>query len=701
MAYTEVGKRAQDQLERIKKNVKNSYEAFQHNYERFNDFRKFIFETSLSSDDISLLNSLGKPQIEFNVTEAYISRLMGEFSKQEPSISISARDENRAAPETVSVVEKHLRHIMFDTKNSPTQYEVMKDLYSGGFSCFKIWTDYANDKSFDQEIHVDRVYDPTLVGFDQLARDAHKGDGQFCFELFPMHKDDFKRDFPDANIDDVNFLGTFSGFNWAYLNGNTPIILVCDYYEKKKRKVKIVQLVDGSVKTEKEYKAMLESYNGFEQPPAIKGSPRWSQMETVCRYRCIENQVIEYSETDFTFFPLIFADGNSIMLKNPKNGGNAYQMTRPYVYHAKGAQKLKNFAGISLANEIENMVQHKIIIAKEALPKEEDWLAAYKDVQKPSTFVFNAFYDEDPDKPIANPIREVQRVGAPPEIMQAFSGTDSLIQNILGSYDSALGINDNQLSGIAVVESASQSNAAAMPYLVGYLQAWQRVAELIVDLIPKYYKTPRTIPILGIDGKREYVKINQEQGVEIEYEPNALDVRVEAGVSYAIQKNRALQQIIALQQSSPLFAQFMNEKGLPVLLDNIEIRGIDQLKEMVEEWQQEMQQQKQMAMQQQQQEMQNNPAVIKNQLQAQKLQMDMQKNQSTFALDMQKMKLDQQKLLTDALIAHNNNQVQLIKAQTERFAKQVDQRLAHHDMRHRHHKEVYELKHMNKEAAEA
>jgi len=44
--------------------------------------------------------------------------------------------------------------------------------------------------------------------------------------------------------------------------------------------------------------------------------------------------------------------------------------------------------------------------------------------------------------------------------------------------------------------------------------------------------------------------------------------------------------------SIALFAQFMNEKGLSVLLDNIEIRGIDQLKLMVEDWQQELAKQK-------------------------------------------------------------------------------------------------------------
>ena len=682
--------RAQDQLDKIKKNVKTSYVTWQHNYERFNEFRRFIFDTSLSPDDITLLSNLSKPQLEFNITEAYISRLMGEFSKQEPSISVSSRDAEQTAGVVVDVVEKHLRHIMYDTKNDSTQYEVMKDVYSGGYSCFKIWTEYESAKSFNQCIKVGRVYDPTLVGFDTLAIKPHKGDGKFCFELFPMNKDDFEKEFPDVNINNINFQGSFSSFSWAYLNGDIQVILVCDYYEKKKRKVKIVQTNDGKVMTEKEYQHIVDNWKEFSQPPSIMGKPRYTELETICRYRCIDNQVIEYSETDFTFFPLIFADGNSIMLKNPKTNGNSYQMTRPYVYHAKGAQKLKNFAGISLANEIENMIQHKIIIAKEALPKEQDWLAAYTDVQKPSTFVYNAFYDEDPDKPIANPIREVQRVPAPPEIMQAFSGTDSLIQNILGSYDASLGINDNQLSGVAIVEAATQSNAAAMPYIVGYLQAWQRVAECVVDLIPKYYKTPRTLPIATPDGKRDYVKVNQPDGVQLEYEPNVLDVRVEAGVSYSIQKNRALQQIIALQQASPQFAQFMNEKGLHVLLDNLEIKGIDQLKEQVAEWQQEQQQQKQMAMQQQQQEMQNNPLMIKNQLQMQKMQQDGQKNQAQFAIDMQKLKMDQQKVLTDALIAHNNNKVQLVKAQTERFSKQADLTLKHRDMNHRHGKEFFE-----------
>lgn len=687
----------QDELPEIKKHVKNSYEAFKPNYDRFNEFRRFTFETSLTADDITLLNQLSKPQIEFNVSEAYISRLMGEFSKQEPSISVSAEDEDQADPTTIHVVEQHIRHVLRDSKSHNVRWEIMKDIYSGGFSTGKVWTDYAHPMSFNQVLLFDRVFDPTMCGWDQLARYSHKGDGRFCFELFPREIEDFKAEYPKVNVDKIAFNRSFSGYNWSYLNGNEKILVVCDYYKKKKRRVKIVQLVDNKVMTMKEYETMAENWvtsGRLDQMPAIKGEPRWTILETVCRYRCVESEVIEYSETDFTFFPLVFFDGNSIMLKNPKTSGAVSQMTRPYIYHAKGAQKLKNFAGITLANELENIVQHKFLIAKEALPKEMDWLNAYKDMQKPSNMVFNAFFEQDPDKPIPNPIREIQRVPTPPEVVQTFASTDSLIQNILGSHDAALGINDNQLSGVAIVEGATNSNAAAMPYVVGFLQGLQRVAEIFVDLIPKYYKTPRTIPIMGIDGKADYVKINQDQGVDMFYDNNVLNVKVEAGVSFQIQKSRALTQIIALMNASPLFGEFMNQKGLAVLLDNIEIRGIDQLKMMVEDWQKEMEKQKQMSQQQQQDQMQNNPLMMKNQIEIHKLQMQGQKDQKEYEIDMQKLQFEKEKLNADIEMAHNENSVDLVRAQTERYAKSVDLQIKNHAMGHRHLKEAVEVHHM-------
>jgi hypothetical protein len=388
------------------------------------------------------------------------------------------------------------------------------------------------------------------------------------------------------------------------------------------------------------------------------------------------------------------------MIKTPKNG-NVRQVTRPYVYHAKGAQRLKNYAGISWANEIENTVQHKFMVAKEALPKEEEFLQAYKDVQKANVLVYNSVHESDPNLPIENPLREVQRVAAPPEIMAAFTMSDNLIQQILGSYDASLGINDNQLSGTAIVEAATQSNATAMPYIVGYLDGYQRAAQIYVDLLPKYVTTPRTIPVMDNEGKRNSVMINQPDGIELFYDANQLNVVVKAGASFQVQKSRTIMMVKEMMGMSPLFGQFIAEKGLNFILDNMEGKGIEQLKQMVDGWLQEMQQQKQMAMQQQQQEMQNNPSIIKAKVEMAKLAQDKERDEKQFHVDIMKIELEEAKLQEEKRMAAIEARVDLTKAATERYAKQMDYKIKTidqhhnaHDMRHRHIKEALETHHL-------
>jgi hypothetical protein len=686
----QVAEKYRKQLTRIKKNVEKSYVYSKDNCDRYHQVRKMVFETALSDDDISLLKELNKPQLEFNVLNAYVSRLCGEFSKQEPSITVTADNGIPVNPQVIEAVDGHLRHILFEAKKRNTQYEVYKDQLSGGFSGLKVWTQYANPMSFDQVICLGRVYEPTLIGFDPLARLPDKSDGQYYFEIYPQNKDVFKKEYPDVNLDDLSFNKSEDGFNWSYKSQTEDVVILCDYYEKKLLRKKIVKLANNQTMTMEDYEKRLEKWNAMgisAQPPAIVGSPRWTEIERICRYLLIGSEVIEYEETDFKYLPGIFVGGNSILLRESQEGAFK-EFTKPYVWDAIGAQKLKNFAGITLADDIENMVQHKFMVAKEALPQERDYLNAYSNVQQANTLVYNSFVDNDPDKPIPNPIREVQRVPTPPEVPNTFSMTDQVIQSELGSYDAALGINDNQLSGVAIVEGATQSNAAAMPYVVAHMQALTHAAQIIVDLIPKYYVTKRTIPIITREGKRDYIEIDPDNGFSFNYDENALQVRVEAGVNFAIQKSRALQQIIAMSQASPMFAQFMNEEGLEVLLDNMEFRGSDILKEKATAWMQKMKQ-----IQAQQAKMASqipNPVQAQMKIEGAKLQQKERDSQRNAQLQAAKIAVDKQKADTDQLdvlaaIGESRDQIliQHDKAQAENTRSAVDLAIKAADLNHK------------------
>jgi hypothetical protein len=131
------------------------------------------------------------------------------------------------------------------------------------------------------------------------------------------------------------------------------------------------------------------------------------------------------------------------------------------------------------------------------------------------------------------------------------------------------------------MQGAMHSSAASKPYLVSLTAAFSRCAQIILDLIPKIYVTPRSIPVLHPNGIRDHQIINkedQQQSVMLQYDPDNLRVKIEVGVNTALQKQITQDQIIRMMAASEAFAKFMNSMGLVTMIDNMSIRGLEELK---------------------------------------------------------------------------------------------------------------------------
>jgi Phage P22-like portal protein len=594
-----------DKLESIKTKIEQSYRYFDENYRRYHKFMKFVYDSSLSADDVSKLIVLKKPNIEFNILEAFINQRIGEFSKHEPSLQVRAADGltasqiNEQLTKTIEVVEGHIREIIDSTSNDGLQTNLYKDTMGGGFSVAEVYTDYISDLSFEQCIKVERAFDPTLCGFDPLARSSHKGDGQYCFKIIPRTKEDFEAEYGAGATDGLTFQKNvdFGSFNWSYMNEQqskyNKILLEVWFWQKERKKETIVKLSNGSVIVKRHYEQLLDYWNNvlmkMEQPPIIIEERR-SEIESIHFYKLVENRLIEHKLTNWKYLPLVFIDGNSATIKR-SNEDASYQMTRPYVYAAEGIQRLKNFAGQSIASELETLVQHKFMVSIESIP--EDYVDAYTNPQQAQVLAYNAFYEKNPNMPLPPP-QVIQRTDTPSIVQATFEGTDRTTQAILGSFDAQQGIVGDQISGRAIERGAMQSDAASRPYLENFIKGMNRIGQILLDLIPKYYLTPRTIPIKKANGMRSYQPINDSsnpESIELNYDSNALQIKIEAGVNSSMQKQYALDQITKLMDASELFAKFINSDGLEILLENIDIKGIENLKERAAKFMQNMKEQ--------------------------------------------------------------------------------------------------------------
>ena len=494
----ELAKAHEDKLEEHKKMVEAWHQYFRFNNERFWEFTKFVCASTLSSSDIAALNTLDKPTVEFNILEAMVSRLRSDFAKQEPSFEVRAADGvplKALTPEftkTEQVIESYLRAIFDDATNDGLQSNINSDQLIGGFSVVWVRTDYVNELSFEQNIIVERVFDPTLTFFDPMARTSHKGDGAYCGMMIPYTKDKFIKEFGEEAAKDIKFKQSdnIQGFNWSYQSQDQDIVLVAYMFEKKFKRTKIVKLSNGHVVPMDHYKELLERWDIIEQPPVIL-EERWTQVESIVHYQFCENKELAFMETDYKFLPLIFVDGNSVLVRGDvstaqtgsaadSSGGATQQMTRPYVYHAKDAQRSKNFAGQTMMAAIENISQAQFMVSVEAIP--EDYQEAYKNPQQANILVYNAFDDKTGERLDAP--REVQKIPTPQIVESAFMNANATIQMTLGSYDAQQGIVGDNLSGKAIMQGAMQSDGAAGPYLINYIKAWNRIGQIVIDLIP-------------------------------------------------------------------------------------------------------------------------------------------------------------------------------------------------------------------------
>lgn len=643
-----VRKFALDSFDSIRAEIEMGYLYFKKNYKTYNDYIRFVFKSSLTNADRSVNQELQKPNMEFNILEAFISRLCGEFSKMDPGFSVRAKDGVKLInPEVIELVEAHLKAAFCAGDKNSLSYILYRSILAGGWGVAKIYTDYADEMSFDQKIFIENVFDPTMTVFDPLARKSHKGDGRFATELFPKSVEEAEEMYGEDVMKGIKFTrnANVEGFNWSYRNQNEDIVLFAEHYRKKVKRTKILKLANGHSVTEKQYEEFLQRWEKqgiMEQAPIILKS-RMTDILTIDKYTLTGAKVVKHEETNFSMLPLVFFDGNSVIVREDSgNNGQAEQVVRPYVYHARDTQKMKNFAGQSLCNEIENLVQHKWIAPVEGIPANADYQDAYIDPQKASVVLFNQWKDGDVNHPITPP-REIMRPPIPPELSGTFNMADNTVQVILGSYDAALGANENDISGIAIMQGAMHSNAAAMPYTMGFIEGWARCAEIYLNLLPKYYVTPRTIPIILPNGKREFYEINKKNSnnIRFDYDVSALEVSIEPGVNYEVQKQIALKTIVSLMEVSESFKEFMNQNGLEVLLDNIDIRGIDKLRYMVQEW---MEQQKKLAEQQQQAQA-NKPTpedieLAKVKVSAERVQAEKESNQLQAQVDMAKASAD-------------------------------------------------------------
>jgi len=243
---------------------------FKQNIDLYHTMHTFVLgQQWTDEEEDDMIKTYRKVPLTSNKLGTMSNSLLGEQQQNTPQLQVVPM--TGCDQKTAHLREIMTKDIMFSS-DATTAYQVAAGQAAiGGFGAFCIGTDYAHEKSFDQDIVYYHFKDATRCYWDVGAETINKTDGTMCGYLSRMSREKF-RDMYGKETEE-NILKT-SGitqtqeeialavqpddgddpFNWADDEG----ITIIDHYVRKYENDTLYKLSNGNILNQEEMDEMIE-----------------------------------------------------------------------------------------------------------------------------------------------------------------------------------------------------------------------------------------------------------------------------------------------------------------------------------------------------------------------------------------------------------------------------------------------------------
>jgi len=494
-----------------------------------------------------------RPMLTINRLLQFRNQIVNEIRQNCPSVKF--RPENDEADvETAEIYNGLYRHIHHTGGAKIAYVTAAENQVDTGIGYFRIYTDYCDSDSFDQEIKFKRILDSNSVYFDPNSTEPDGSDSMFAFVIEDVAKDDFKKLYPQAECkgwDD-------DGSGWVSKDN----VRVADYLYIDIKTITICQMQDGSTINKNE---LPEEFH----PLIVK--ERKSEKRTCKICKIGGNEILEDSEMPCSYIPVIPVIGSEVYVEGKRT---LYGLTRP----AKDSQRLYNY--METANtELLGLAPRApyVVAAGQIDGYENEWQAANR--VNLSVLTYNPVSDLGTLLPA--PRREMPP-GQNPGFESAMNRAAEDIKATMGIYDASVGNREGDQSGKAINSQIRQGQVGNYHFQDNLALSVQQCGKIIAELIPTIYDTARIIKILGEDGSPKSVKIDPnapeavnktEDSTIYNLNKGKYHVVSDVGPSFATRRQEAAEAQIQMCQADPTLMQIAGD----IIISNMDWPGADDI----------------------------------------------------------------------------------------------------------------------------
>jgi len=599
-----------------------------------------------------------RPTLVIDKTNQYLNQVKNDQRQNSPAIKIRPVDD-KGDVRVAEVLQGIIRNIE-DQSSSDLAYDTaFEHAIDGGFGYWRILTEYEDEKSFHQDIRIQRIRNRFNVYLDPDHQQPDGSDAKWGLIIEDMDRDEFKIQYPKADPCDFK-AGDDTNNGWV----SKTTVRLAEYFRIVPKKETIYLLQDGTVVTEDELESEADIVDERE---TMTNVVKWSKI--TC------NEELEKRDWEGKYIPIVEVIGNEIDVQGVRKLSGMIES-------GMDAQRMYNYAASQFVEMVSLAPKSPWI---SAAGQTANYAADWRDSNRKNL----ALLEYDPVEVNGNlappPMRQPMQ-GIPAGWQQMMQNMESGLQGAFGMYSASIGEPSNEKSGRAIIARQREGDVGSFHYVDNLARSIRHTGRILIDLIPKIYDTARIARILGEDGEPKMVKLDPEMDQAMRTETDEVsgkeigeifnlgigryDVSVNVGPSYSTKRQEEAESMVNIVTQAPslmpvigdLMFKSMDSPGSDEIAERLKKMLPPELKD--EEGDENPEQMKQaiMAAQQDLQAKQQQVMEMAEQLNEREAQIDestkgLEKLSSEVENDTIKLKAEQQVLNANMRLMHSEEKV--------------------------------------------
>lgn len=489
------------------------------------------------------------PCLVLNEMPTMTAQITNDFLQNPPGVMIQPVDQ-QADAKTAEVLMGMRRHLLAASLGENAPEVAFTSAVDTGLGFWRLVADYVSEDSFDQEIKLCSLPYPQSVYFDPHSLHLDGSDAKDCVILSTMRRQDFTREYPEAEALSTSLIGADSPGGVAWITEET--VAVAEYYCCEYEPDVLIQVSTGQTLWRSQLQdprliALVQQVGVVQERPVQRPLVKW--------YKHTAADLLEERTLPGKYLPVVPVYGNRILRQ----------------------ATTERFGLIALLEGLQVMLNYwestKTILL--GMQPRQPWLVpdggdvGYEDEWRranSSTAValhYNTIHDAT-GQPLAMPTRQ-PFVAPPTGVIEAAAHAREMMREISGIHQPAQLTPGSNRSRASLREEDSQAAMSTYHYFFHVQASLLHTTRIWLSWVPAYYDRERVVQIVGEDGQSEQAVLNQRQpgpgGIERvvnDVTVGTYGVVLSAGPNYQTKREEALEN---MKQLGGVWPKFLDTVG--------------------------------------------------------------------------------------------------------------------------------------------